>query len=263
MAAGQPGSHEKDRQIVKLAGEQSIAVPRQQVWEGLNDPEVLQQCIPGCQSLEKESDERLKAIVQIKVGPIGAKFAGAVTLSDLDPPNAYTITGEGAGGAAGFAKGSAKVRLADDNGGTLLSYDVDAQVGGRIAQLGGAIIDATAKQLAGTFFRRFGEIMAERGVPAAAESAPAEGLPSAETALPEPSARIASPAVAPRRRTLPWIWIIAVAAAALAGLVVGRRSDSISVREGFSVLLLVAIVAIAGFVIGRLSAGPRVREEEE
>ena len=246
---------------MKLAGEQRIAVPRQQVWEGLNDPEVLQQCIPGCQSLEKESNERLKATVQIKVGPIGAKFAGAVTLSDLDPPNAYTITGEGAGGAAGFAKGSAKVRLADEDGGTLLSYDVDAQVGGRIAQLGGAIIDATAKQLAGTFFRRFGEIMAERGAPAAA--APVEASPAAETALPEPSARIASPAGAPRRRTLPWIWIIAVAAAALAGLVVGRRSDSISVREGISVLLLVAIVAIAGFVIGRLSAGPRVREKSE
>jgi len=247
---------------VKLAGEQRIALPRQQVWEGLNDPEVLQQCIPGCQSLERESEDRLKATVQIKVGPIGARFTGAVTLSDLDPPNAYTITGEGAGGAAGFAKGSAKVRLADEDGGTLLSYDVDAQVGGRIAQLGGAIIDATAKQLAGTFFRRFGEIMAERGgLAPAAESAPAEASPAAETTVPEPSARLASAAGAPRRRTLTWIWIIAVAAAALAGLVVGRRSDAISVREGISVALLVAIVAIAGFVVGRLSAGPRVREE--
>jgi carbon monoxide dehydrogenase subunit G len=240
---------------VKLTGEQTIAVPRQTVWEGLNDPDVLRQCIPGCQSLERESEERLKATVQIKVGPIGAKFAGAVTLSDLDPPNSYTITGEGAGGAAGFAKGSAKVSLADDNGGTLLSYDVDAQVGGRMAQLGGAIIDATAKQLAGTFFRRFGEIMAERGVPAAVESAPAEAP------LPETPARVVSAAAGPRRRTIPWLWIIAIAAAGLAGLIVGRRSGAVSVREGFSLALLVAIVAIAGFVIGRLSAGPRVREE--
>lgn len=243
---------------MKLIGEQKIAVPRQIVWEGLNDPEVLRQCIPGCQSLEQESEERLKATVAIKVGPIGAKFAGAVTLSDLDPPNGYTITGEGTGGAAGFAKGSAKVSLADENGGTLLNYDMDAQVGGRIAQLGGAVIDATAKQLAGTFFRRFGEIMAERGASAVAEAVPAESEQAAAASAPE--VRIPSAAAAPRRRTIPWLWIIALAAAALAGLVVGRRSGSISVREGISVVLLVAVVAIAGFVIGRLSAGPRVRE---
>jgi carbon monoxide dehydrogenase subunit G len=244
---------------VKLTGEQTIAVPRQTVWEGLNDPDVLRQCIPGCQSLERESDDRMKATVQIKVGPIGAKFAGAVTLSELDPPNSYRITGEGAGGAAGFAKGSANVRLADEGAGTLLSYDVDAQVGGRIAQLGGAIIDATAKQLAGTFFRRFGEIMAERGAPAAVETAPAEASVAAEP--PEATARVTPVPAAPRRRTIPWLWIIALAAAALAGLVIGRRSDALSVREVVSVALLVAIVAIAGFVIGRLSAGPRVREE--
>ncbi|CAN7379459.1 carbon monoxide dehydrogenase subunit G [Phenylobacterium sp. LjRoot225] len=154
---------------MKMTGEQRIAASRQAVWEALNDPEVLKQCIPGCQSLEREADERLKATVAIKVGPIGAKFAGAVTLSDLDPPNAYRISGEGQGGVAGFAKGGAEVRLVDDEGATRLTYDVQAQVGGRLAQLGGAVIDATAKQLAGAFFKRFGEIVARPSEAAAAE----------------------------------------------------------------------------------------------
>ena len=99
---------------MKMNGEQLIAAPRARVWDALNDPEVLKQCIPGCQSLEKEADDRLKAVVAIKIGPIGAKFAGAVTLSELDPPNSYVISGEGQGGTAGFARGSAKVSLADE-----------------------------------------------------------------------------------------------------------------------------------------------------
>src|SRR6266540_1982874 len=105
---------------MKMTGEQRIAASRQNVWEALNDPDVLRRCIPGCQSLEREADDRLKATVAIKVGPIGAKFAGVVTLSDLDPPNAYRISGEGQGGVAGFAKGGAEVRLADDEGATWL-----------------------------------------------------------------------------------------------------------------------------------------------
>src|ERR1700751_3655748 len=119
---------------MQMNGQQRIAASRQQVWQAQNDPDVLRQCIPGCQSLEKEADDRLRATAEIKIGPIGARFNGAVTLSDLDPPNGYTITGEGQGGTVGFAKGGAKVRLADDGpGSTLLSYDVDAQVGGRLA----------------------------------------------------------------------------------------------------------------------------------
>lgn len=145
---------------MKMTGEQRIAASREQVWQALNDPDVLKQCIPGCQSLEWEGHGRLKASATIKVGPISAKFAGAVTLSDLDPPSAYTISGEGQGGAAGFAKGAAYVRLTDEDETTLLVYEVDAQVGGRLAQLGGAVIDATAKQLAGSFFKRFGEVVA-------------------------------------------------------------------------------------------------------
>jgi hypothetical protein len=162
---------------MKMTGEQKIAAPRLQVWEALNDPDVLKQCIPGCQSLEKEDDQRFKATVAIKVGPIGARFAGAVTLSDLDPPSSYVITGEGRGGAAGFAKGGAHVTLLDDDGATLLTYEINADVGGRIAQLGGAIIDATAKRLAGDFFKRFGQI-----VEAPEESAPADAKPAASSA---------------------------------------------------------------------------------
>jgi carbon monoxide dehydrogenase subunit G len=140
-----------------MTGEQTLSVSCSRVWEALNDPEVLKHCIPGCQSLERESAERLTAILAIKMGPIGARFASTVTLSDLDPPNAYTITMEGQGGAAGIVNGSARVCLADEGGATLLTYEVDARVGGRLAQLGGPIIDATAKQLANTFFKRFGE----------------------------------------------------------------------------------------------------------
>jgi carbon monoxide dehydrogenase subunit G len=249
---------------VKLTGEQRIAVPQQIVWEGLNDPDVLRQCIPGCQSLERESDDRLKATVAIKVGPIGARFAGAVTLSDLDPPNAYTISGEGAGGAAGFAKGSAKVRLSDEGGGTLLSYDVDAQVGGRIAQLGGAIIDATAKQLAGTFFKRFGEVMAERGAPAA-EAAPIEASPEAAMAASEPSVPITPAAVAPRAAGFPWIWLVALAVAALAGFLLGRVNGNMPVWAGLSLALLVVVVTLVGFsvgiAVGRGTGGAGMREE--
>jgi carbon monoxide dehydrogenase subunit G len=124
-----------------MAGERRIAATPQRVWEALNDPEVLRLCIPGCQSLVKEADDRFSAIAQIKIGPIGARFKGAVTLTDLDPPNGYTISGQGNGGVAGNAKGMAKVRLSHDGPGTLLAYDVDAQVGGRMAQLGGPLIE--------------------------------------------------------------------------------------------------------------------------
>ena len=151
-----------------------ITASRERVWEALNDPEVLRQSIPGCQTLERESEDQLKATVVIKIGPIGARFAGLVTLSELDPPNAYKIAGEGQAGVAGFAKGGASVRLEDESGGTLLTYKVEAQVGGRLAQLGGAMIEATAKQLAGAFFERFGRIVGEAGQSALANSVAVE-----------------------------------------------------------------------------------------
>lgn len=138
-----------------MSGERRIQAPRQQVWEALNDPEILKACIPGCDSMERLGANELKATASIKIGPISAKFAGKVTLSDIDPPNGYTITGEGQGGVAGFAKGGASVHLTDMDGGTLLTYDVKAQVGGKIAQLGARLIDASAKQMSDAFFDRF------------------------------------------------------------------------------------------------------------
>jgi carbon monoxide dehydrogenase subunit G len=138
-----------------MTGERRIPAPRQTVWEALNNPEVLKASIPGCESLEKLADDRMKATAAIKVGPISARFSGNVQLTDIDPPNGYRISGEGQGGVAGFAKGGANVELADDGADTLLSYQVNAQVGGKLAQLGGRLIDATAKQMADAFFDRF------------------------------------------------------------------------------------------------------------
>lgn len=138
-----------------MTGERRISAPRERVWNALNDPEVLKGCIPGCETLEKVSDTEMKATAAVKIGPIAARFNGRVQLTDLDPPNAYTITGEGQGGVAGFAKGSAKVNLLPDELDTLLRYDVQAQVGGKIAQLGARLIDGTAKSMADQFFDRF------------------------------------------------------------------------------------------------------------
>ena len=138
-----------------MTGERRILASRQVVWDALNDPAVLKASIPGCESLEKLSDNEMKATAAVKIGPIAARFSGRVELSDIDAPNGYTISGEGQGGVAGFAKGGAKVRLDDDGPGTVLHYDVKAQVGGKIAQLGARLIDATAKQMADSFFDRF------------------------------------------------------------------------------------------------------------
>jgi len=138
-----------------MTGERRIAAPRETVWQALNDPTVLKASIPGCESLEKLSDTDMKASASVKIGPIAARFNGAVHLTDIDPPNGYTIGGEGQGGVAGFANGGAKVRLEPAGEATLLQYEVHAQVGGRIAQLGARLIDATAKQMADSFFDRF------------------------------------------------------------------------------------------------------------
>ena len=142
-----------------MTGEYLVPAPQQAVWEALNDPEVLKQCIPGCDEVNKTSDTSFDAKVSVKVGPVKAKFSGAVTLSDIDPPNGYTISGEGKGGAAGFAKGGAQVSLSEAEGGTLLKYDVNAQVGGKLAQIGARLIDSTAKKMANDFFKTFSELV--------------------------------------------------------------------------------------------------------
>lgn len=161
---------------MNMSGERFIAAPRAAVWAGLNDPEVLKECIPGCESLEKISDTQMKAVAGIKLGPVSAKFQGQVTLSDLDPPNAYKITGEGKGGPAGFAKGGAEVRLIDQDAGTLLTYTVEAQVGGRIAQVGARLIDATAKSMAEQFFKKFATVVEKPIVAAEPVSAASVGV---------------------------------------------------------------------------------------
>jgi carbon monoxide dehydrogenase subunit G len=138
-----------------MQGERRIPAPRRVVWERLNDPETLKQCIPGCESVEKVSDTEFTAKVRAKVGPVSARFTGKVTLSDLDPPTGYTISGEGTGGVAGFAKGSAKIALEEDGGETIMRYGVQAQVGGKLAQIGSRLVDGTAKKLADQFFDRF------------------------------------------------------------------------------------------------------------
>jgi carbon monoxide dehydrogenase subunit G len=144
-----------------MNGSETISAPVDVVWQGLNDPEILRQCIPGCESLEKKSDIEMVATVVLKIGPVKAKFEGAVQLSNLNPPHSYTISGEGKGGVVGFAKGGADVTLAGQpDGTTVLSYSVKADVGGKIAQLGARLIDSTAKSLAEKFFSSFGEKVA-------------------------------------------------------------------------------------------------------
>jgi uncharacterized protein len=166
---------------MEMTGEFRIPAPRQRVWEGLNDPEVLKQCIPGCQALDKVSDSEFNGRVVASVGPVRATFGGKVTLSDLDPPQGYTISGEGSGGVAGFARGGAKVKLAEDGDATLLTYAVQAQVGGKLAQVGSRLIDGVARKMANDFFGCFAAAMAAEQ-PAAAEGEAAPTAPAAEPA---------------------------------------------------------------------------------
>ena len=140
---------------MNMKGEVELPASREAVWEKLYDLEVLSACIPGCEQLEMISDDAFQAIATVKVGPVKARWKGKVRLSDLDRPNSYRISGEGEGGVAGFAKGGAKVSLADRDGGTLLTYDVEAQIGGKLAQLGQRLINAAAKKTADDFFQKF------------------------------------------------------------------------------------------------------------
>jgi carbon monoxide dehydrogenase subunit G len=146
--------------IMDLSGEHVIPADRKTVWQLLNDPEILRQCIPGCEEVEAEGEDRFAARVVLKLGPVKAKFAGSVALEDRVYPESYRIVGEGKGGIAGFAKGAASVQLHEDGKATRLVYSVDAQVGGKIAQLGSRLIKSTSAKLADQFFTRFCEIAA-------------------------------------------------------------------------------------------------------
>src|SRR5271157_5305680 len=161
-----------------MTGEATLPAARAKVWALLNDPDVLKTCIPGCQSLEKAGDSGFAAVVKTKIGPVAATFKGKVELSDIVPEVGYTISGEGEGGVAGFAKGAAKVSLADAGDGTLLRYDVEAHVGGKIAQLGSRLIDGVAKGMADKFFTNFAAAAAEGAAPTPAPSAAPQAIPT-------------------------------------------------------------------------------------
>ena len=196
---------------MELVSEQRILASRERVYAALNDPAILQQCIPGCESLDKVSDTEMTATVTLRVGPVTAKFKGRVTLSNLSPPESYTITGEGTGGAAGFAKGSAAIRLVEEGDATLLRYEVRADVGGRLAQMGGRLIDSTARALAGRFFEEFR---------ARVESAGATKTPAGEAApIHEAPPMVAMGRAANQNRRNALIWLAAGAALVVAVVV--------------------------------------------
>ena len=193
-----------------LTGDYRIPAPRETVWAALNNPEILKACIPGCEELNKTSDTEFVARVIAKIGPVKAGFGGKVTLSDLDPPNGYTITGEGQGGAAGFAKGGAKVRLEPVNGGaaTVLHYAADAQIGGKLAQIGSRLVEGTAKKLADEFFAAFAA-QAAAAAPAAPTPATAATPDAAQPAAGQPVSQLAPTVPSATSSGLsPVLWII-------------------------------------------------------
>jgi carbon monoxide dehydrogenase subunit G len=191
---------------MEMTGEQRLPAPREVVWAALNDAEVLKASIPGCEEIQKVSDTEMTARVAAKVGPVSARFTGNVTLSDLDPPNGYTISGEGKGGVAGFAKGGAKVRLEPDGDGTVMRYEVTASVGGKLAQIGARLIDATAKKMADDFFARFAAIVGERA--GGAQVAPSPGIqPPSATPQEPPIAAAGFDALKPQLGLSPTTWV--------------------------------------------------------
>ncbi|WP_159715781.1 SRPBCC family protein [Geminicoccus flavidas] len=175
-----------------MTGEYRIPAPRQIVWDALNDPETLKAAIVGCEELNRTGPNSFEAKVTAKVGPVKAKFGGKVNLEDLDPPNGYRIVGEGSGGAAGFAKGGAKVDLIDEGAETILRYEAKADVGGKLAQIGSRLVAGTAKKMADDFFGRFSQLVSQR---AAASGAPAPAAPIASTTAPPAAAAVGAPVV--------------------------------------------------------------------
>jgi len=189
-----------------MNGEYRIPAPQQAVWDALNDPDILREAIPGCETLNKLSDTEMEAAATAKVGPVKAKFKGKINLSDIDAPNSYTLTGEGKGGAAGFAKGSAKVSLSTEGSDTLLRYDVQATVGGKLAQIGQRLIDAAAKKMSDEFFTKFSEQLGGSKVE------------EPEPTIPQPAASTSAPPV-PQEGVHPAIWVTGVLIAVLIILV--------------------------------------------
>ena len=175
---------------MEMKGEYRITASREKVWDALNDPEILKQCIAGCEELDKTSDTEFTARVHTRIGPVSAKFTGKVELSEIDPPNGYRISGEGQGGVAGFAKGGASVKLTEDGDATVLTYEANATVGGKLAQIGSRLIDATSRKMADEFFGKFAATVGE-----AADAAEADTLAGVTAAAPAASSGGLSPAV--------------------------------------------------------------------
>ncbi|MDR7103651.1 carbon monoxide dehydrogenase subunit G [Croceicoccus sp. BE223] len=241
----------------KMDGEFVLPATREEVWAGLNDPEVLCRCIQGCQKMERVGDNSFAAEVKMKIGPVTSVFAGKVDLLDLDPPNGYRIEGRGDGGAAGFAKGGAVVTLADAEGGTRLRYDVNADIGGRLAQLGGRLINGVAKRQADQFFMNFaatfeGEAMAPLAAGTATAAATPDAVPVAAAAPIAAPAAVShvpayhAPAPLP---AAPWAWLVALAVAVLAGFLLGR--SNVADWGVIAMILLALVSAGAGFTAGR------------
>lgn len=259
-----------------MTGQQRIPASREIVWKALNDPAILEACIPGCQELIKTSDTQMTATALIKVGPVTAKFQGAVTLSDLDPPNGYRIAGEGQGGVAGFAKGSAVVRLEQDGDDTILHYEVSAQVGGKLSQLGGRLIDATAKQMSGLFFKRFAEEIEAQYGDGAQVRRSVGSTASASTASASAAASASRPQTVPRPRpapapmdVTPGIFkhvksagiVLLLAAIGACWYLFGGTLPSLAPNSGahvspdFTSGVLLVIVAAIGYLFGRQQTG--------
>ena len=184
-----------------MIGEQFIALPQQCVWEALNDPKVLKDCIPGCETMEKVSDTEYRVVLSASVGPVKARFNGKLLLSDLDPPNAYALNFDGSGGAAGFGKGDCKVNLSPTEGGTRLAYAAHATIGGKLAQVGSRLIDGVARKMADDFFVKFNE----RVVPVA-QTTPA------------------APGSGTKPRIPVWAWVVGIIVLVLLALFVAKST---------------------------------------
>jgi len=195
-----------------MTGEYKIAASRERVWAALNDPQTLRQAIPGCEELNKLSDTELEAAAKAKIGPVSARFKGKVTLSELNPPESYTLTGEGTGGAAGFVKGEAKVALTSEGDATILRYTVKATIGGKLAQLGQRLVDGAAKKMADEFFDKFAELAGGKVAPPAAAQAKVE---PAKAPMPANDNRTRGPLEPPA-----WLPALIIVAAIVAVLVV-------------------------------------------
>lgn len=193
---------------MELNGQQHIGAPRQKVWDALNDPDILSRCVPGCEEIVAVSETEKTARVALKIGPVRARFAGRILMSDVQVPRSCTMAFEGTGGAAGFAKGRSEVSLSDENGGTLLQYTVEASVGGKLGQIGGRLIDASARKMADEFFTAFNAALTgpdASGVPlASVVAAPARPRPQSPAQAPSPSPSPFGGSLAPELIRVMW-----------------------------------------------------------